>query len=93
MPRSRQAWKSEARNPNPEGNPKFDILIVYGTPDHVDMVVLRTLQSNLLAMNPCYSLNGALPFRISDFGLPSDFGFRVSDLLANAPGPCERQPL
>jgi hypothetical protein len=74
--------KSETRNPKPEGNPKAEIRRGYraaglvGRDWQLHGAARKWLHSDTL------KTQGAPHFelRASDFGLPSGFGFRISDL-------------
>jgi hypothetical protein len=76
--------KSEARNPKPEGNPKAEIRNRH-RPGHYGNELSR---SSVADQHPFpkgpNSRTGDWPLRISDFGLPSGFGFRVSDFSRHA---------
>jgi len=80
--------KSEIRNPKPEGSPKSEARNSQTQHTSACCLWLRisentaTCPPSLRGM-PCFSIRD-LPFRISDFGLPSDLGFRISDFYIHS---------
>ena len=65
--------KPETRNPRSEGNPKPEIRMQEGCRGAVG-------SRQVGGIGPRLPAGHLLPLRISAFGLPSGFGFRVSDL-------------
>ena len=75
-----EAVKSEARKPKSEGRPKSEIRI--GQARVPERSASRSWggQGGLLQFNRQPQRQRGRCLRASDFGFPSDFGFRVSDL-------------
>ena len=70
--------KSEIRDPRSEGNPKSEARINAALRGRRDVVASAALPCQFLIRKPFLRTIGARAFRISDFGPPSGFGFRVS---------------
>ena len=85
--RSHWVAKSEVRNPKTEGNLRPEIRNLQPCGRHENTVSQGAVSHQFGFTRSLRARAAARPLRISDFDLPSDFGFRISDFTRFAHGP------